>query len=69
MIHTISDLHESPVIIIEYNHIYDVAISIDLNGMIEYWSASDYTFPTNLDFQFKTDTDLYEFAKVCSNYF
>ena len=34
--------------------------------MIEYWSGplSDYKFPTNVQFDSKMDTDLYEYAKV-----
>ena len=34
--------------------------------MLEYWSgaANDYQFPEILDFEFKTDTDLYHFAMV-----
>ncbi len=45
---------------------YDVAVSIDDGGMIEYWTGpkGDYKFPTNIAWQFKTDTDLYEFCKV-----
>ncbi len=36
--------------------------------MIEYWSGNkgDFEFPTNIDWQYKTDTDLYEFVKVKS---
>jgi hypothetical protein len=33
-------------------------------GMIEYWSSNNFEFPGNVDFKFKMDTDLYEFAKV-----
>ena len=34
--------------------------------MLEYWGgvSHDYKFPDNVKFQYKTDTDLYEFAKV-----
>lgn len=34
--------------------------------MLEYWGgvSHDYKFPNNVKFQYKTDTDLYEFAKV-----
>lgn len=32
--------------------------------MVEYWSANDFEFPSStVRFAFKTDTDLYEFAK------
>lgn len=34
-------------------------------GVLEYWSASDYSFPSDVvDFKFKLDTDLYVLAKV-----
>ena len=41
-------------------------MSGDSNCMIEYWSGStgDYKFPSVVQFKYKTDTDLYEFAKV-----
>ena len=34
--------------------------------MIEYWSGqkSDFQFPTNVKFEYKTDTDLFEFVAV-----
>lgn len=41
-------------------------VSGDESGMIEYWSgpATEYSFPKNVSFQHKMDTDLYEFVKV-----
>ena len=34
-------------------------------GMIEYWSASDYSFPEDtVDFRTKIDTDLYALPKA-----
>lgn len=34
--------------------------------MIEYWSGikHDLGFPSNVDFEYKTDTDLFEFVMV-----
>ena len=51
---------------IQYNMEYDVIVSVDRSAMLEYWGgvSHDYKFPSNLQFQYKTDTDLYEFAKV-----
>lgn len=45
---------------------YDVAVSADEAGMVEYWSGikHDLQFPKNVDFEFKTDTDLFEFIMV-----
>ena len=50
----------------QYNSVYDVAISGDQSGMLEYWAgpAQDYGFPKSVKFEYKTDTDLYEFIKV-----
>lgn len=45
---------------------YDVVVSADEAGMVEYWSGvkGDYKFPQNISFEFKTDTDLFEFVMV-----
>lgn len=33
--------------------------------MVEYWSPEEpFELPTNLDFEMKSQTDLYEFRKV-----
>ena len=41
-------------------------ISADEAGIIEYWSGikNDLGFPSNVDFEYKTDTDLFEFVMV-----
>ena len=41
-------------------------MSGDEAGMLEYWSgpSQDYSFPKTVKFEYKTDTDLYEFVKV-----
>ena len=43
-----------------------MVVSGDQSGMLEYWSgpSHDYKFPKCVDFEYKTDTDLYELAKV-----
>jgi len=56
-------VHKNPVILMKYNDLYETIVSIDSMGMIEYWSSNNFEFPTNVEFKFKTDTDLYEFAK------
>ncbi|XP_071952019.1 peptidylprolyl isomerase domain and WD repeat-containing protein 1-like [Antedon mediterranea] len=62
---TLDSLHSAQVIFIKYNPVYEVAISIDKQGMVEYWTGpkKDYQFPKNVAFGYKTDTDLYEFLK------
>ncbi|XP_028401226.1 peptidylprolyl isomerase domain and WD repeat-containing protein 1-like [Dendronephthya gigantea] len=56
-------IHTKPITFIKYNSKYDVAVSADEAGMIEYWSGlkGDFKFPQNVNFQYKTDTDLFEF--------
>ena len=52
--------------ILQYNPVYHAAVSVDSSGMLEYWSGvkTDCKFPKNVQWQYKTDTDLYDFAKV-----
>ncbi|KAK3736527.1 hypothetical protein QZH41_004420 [Actinostola sp. cb2023] len=59
-------LHSTNVTVIRYNPVYDIAISTDKAGMVEYWTGlkKDCTFPKNLNFEFKTDTDLFELVKL-----
>ena len=39
-------------------------MNVPIAGMIEYWSAQDYSFPeAEVSFKFKTETDLYVLAK------
>ena len=58
-------IHMKPVLVMTYCHKFDIVISSDQGGMVEYWSGSgqDYNFPKQANFQSKLDTDLYEFAK------
>ncbi|KAK3089441.1 hypothetical protein FSP39_003617 [Pinctada imbricata] len=64
-IHDTGKLHMKPVTLIRYNTPYEVAVSVDSSGMIEFWTGpkSSYEFPKNVQWEYKTDTDLYEFAK------
>uniref|UniRef100_A0AC35ESC5 PPIase cyclophilin-type domain-containing protein n=1 Tax=Panagrolaimus sp. PS1159 TaxID=55785 RepID=A0AC35ESC5_9BILA len=65
-IHMIENLHTRPIALMEYVPSLNVTISIDERGMMEYWSGAktNYEFPKNVKFEYKTDTDLFEFAKV-----
>ncbi|KAF0038872.1 hypothetical protein F2P81_009356 [Scophthalmus maximus] len=42
-----------------------VIVSADKAGMLEYWTGlpSEFKFPRHVHWEYKTDTDLYEFAK------
>lgn len=65
-IHCFDSLHQRPVTVMQYSPVYDVAISMDEMGMVEYWSGAKnaFEFPKSVKFEYKTDTDLYEFCKV-----
>ncbi|XP_065069889.1 peptidylprolyl isomerase domain and WD repeat-containing protein 1-like [Rhopilema esculentum] len=63
-------LHTKHVSCIKYNPVFDIAISADKAGMLEYWSGqeSGFKFPSkNVHFEYKSDTDLYEFV-MCKTY-
>lgn len=65
-IHIFDKLHSKPVVIMKYNPVYEVTISIDKAGMLEYWTGakSDFIFPSKIvSFDSKLDTSLFEFAK------
>uniref|UniRef100_A0A7M4FIJ0 peptidylprolyl isomerase n=1 Tax=Crocodylus porosus TaxID=8502 RepID=A0A7M4FIJ0_CROPO len=68
-LHVFDKLHTSPLTQIQLNPIYKVVVSSDKSGMIEYWTGTprEYKFPKNVNWEYKTDTDLYEFAK-CKAY-
>ncbi|XP_048581177.1 peptidylprolyl isomerase domain and WD repeat-containing protein 1 isoform X3 [Nematostella vectensis] len=67
-LHTLN-IHSSTITVIRYNPRYDIVVSTDTAGMVEYWSAlkGDFKFPKNLDFEYKTDTDLFEFI-MCKTF-
>lgn len=64
-LHTFDKMHSSPLSQIRLNPRYRVIVSADKAGMLEYWTGlpSEFKFPRHVDWQYKTDTDLYEFAK------
>ena len=64
-LHTIDKLHSQPITHIKFNAAAEAVASTDSGGMIEFWTGpkSDYKFPKNVRWEYKTDTDLYEFAK------
>lgn len=58
-------MHSSPLSQIRLNPKFRVIVSADKAGMLEYWTGlpSEFKFPRNVEWEYKTDTDLYEFAK------
>lgn len=68
-LHVFDKLHTSSLTQIRLNPVFKVVVSADKSGMIEYWTGTphEYKFPKNVNWEYKTDTDLYEFAK-CKAY-
>ncbi|KAG7164943.1 Peptidylprolyl isomerase domain and WD repeat-containing protein 1-like [Homarus americanus] len=64
-LHILSSIHTKPVTIIKYNVSYDIVISVDEIGMIEYWcgTKNEFQTPNCVNFKSKLDTDLFEFVK------
>jgi peptidylprolyl isomerase domain and WD repeat-containing protein 1 len=56
--------HPSPCL--QYNVVAETVVSMDTSGMLECWTGPkhDYEHPKCLAWEYKTDTDLYEFMKV-----
>lgn len=63
--HIFDKMHSSPLSQIRLNPQFRVIVSADKAGMLEYWTGlpSEFKFPKNVHWEYKTDTDLYEFAK------
>ena len=61
------DLHTQPVKCMALNVSVNVVISADAKGVIEYWDAESGLMPETpiVSFTYKTETDLYDLAKVC----
>ncbi|XP_022184838.2 peptidylprolyl isomerase domain and WD repeat-containing protein 1 [Nilaparvata lugens] len=64
-LHVFEKLHTKPVAIIKFNPVFEVTISVDQAGILEYWSGyrKEFKFPKCVKFDSKLDTDLFEFAK------
>ncbi|XP_027205609.2 peptidylprolyl isomerase domain and WD repeat-containing protein 1 [Dermatophagoides pteronyssinus] len=59
-------IHISPVVRMRFNPSYSTMVSVDQNGMLDYWSThrNDYRFPSqSVKFESKMDTDLYVLAR------
>ncbi|XP_044000395.1 peptidylprolyl isomerase domain and WD repeat-containing protein 1 [Gambusia affinis] len=64
-LHLFDRLHSSPLTQIRLNPRFRVIVSADKAGMLEYWTGlpNEFKFPKHVGWAYKTDTDLYEFAK------
>lgn len=64
-LHVFDKMHSSPLSQIRLNPKFRVIVSADKAGMLEYWTGlpNEFKFPKYVNWEYKTDTDLYEFAK------
>jgi peptidylprolyl isomerase domain and WD repeat-containing protein 1 len=63
-LHTISGLHHSPVEILKFNSSFNAMVSVDAKGFVEYWQPDgNLEIPPTVGWEFKSDTDLFEFVK------
>ncbi|CAH0764127.1 unnamed protein product [Diatraea saccharalis] len=64
-LHTFETLHQTTVATIKYNAVFEIAVSVDKAGIVEYWTGPkhEYKYPKNVDFESKLDTDLFDFVK------
>ncbi|TFL06846.1 hypothetical protein BDV98DRAFT_556785 [Pterulicium gracile] len=63
---TVDKVHRFPVHVMTFSDRYDVVISADEGGFLEYWQPKDlFELPKNVPglWSYKTSTDLYEFKK------
>ena len=58
--------HTRPVCLLAFHPVHAVAVSVDLSGVIDYWSTVTFTSPTSpvVSFTSRLDTDLYAFARL-----
>ncbi|KAI9010691.1 hypothetical protein DFJ74DRAFT_685365 [Hyaloraphidium curvatum] len=67
-LHTVTTVHSQPVCVMRYNPVARVVVSVDDGGNVEYWlPREEMEFappkPPVVSWEFKADTDLYEFRK------
>ncbi|PKC13234.1 peptidyl-prolyl cis-trans isomerase cyp15, partial [Rhizophagus irregularis] len=64
-LHKVPKLHNHPVHLMTYNEKDHTVLSADTSGMLEYWVPEEpFGLPKTVSFEFKSDTDLYEFKKM-----
>jgi peptidylprolyl isomerase domain and WD repeat-containing protein 1 len=58
-----SNTDNNRILQMKYNEPMNTVITIDKKGIIEYWDPFTGKMPSSVKFHYKTETDLYEFAK------
>lgn len=59
----IKTIHRNPLNVISYNSKYQCIVSADVKGIVEYWTLHEENTPKSVQFKYKSETDLLEFAK------
>lgn len=63
----LDNMHSSVVCRMRWNYRHKIVVSVDVEGIIEYWQTSEGKFefaqPPQVDFDSKLETDLYEFVE------
>ncbi|CUM66382.1 uncharacterized protein PRCAT00004046001 [Priceomyces carsonii] len=62
----IQSIHKNPISSVVFNSKYECFISADTRGIVEYWSPESFEIPSNVDFIYKSGTDLYDFVRCKS---
>lgn len=72
---SLKTLHRAPVHLLAFNDRFNTVVSCDEGGFVEYWNVEEER-ETEVErsenggvegrWRFKSETDLYEFKKVCS---
>lgn len=64
-LHVFERMHSKPVILMKFNPKFEVTVSVDQAGILEYWTGPkhQFGFPRCVSFDSKLDTSLYEFVK------
>ncbi|OLY85662.1 Peptidyl-prolyl cis-trans isomerase cyp15 [Smittium mucronatum] len=63
------NIHSCTVVLLAYNNKYDLLLSADESGKFEYWEMKEdkaSLLPSDLPWNYKTETDLYIFQKTKS---
>uniref|UniRef100_H3D7J5 peptidylprolyl isomerase n=1 Tax=Tetraodon nigroviridis TaxID=99883 RepID=H3D7J5_TETNG len=65
-LHIFDKMHSSPLSQIRLNPQFRVIVSADKAGMLEYWTGlpSEFKFPKNVHWEYKTDTDTGKLMRV-----
>lgn len=63
-VQVVTSVHSTPAVLIKYSDLHNCVVSCDTKGMVEYWTPDEaLAVPSTIEWKFKSDTDLYDFAR------